>query len=254
MFSPNNINFRLVSSQAISEFKSNQSIDLSELIHSKDVAFSATSREIILLNYDRWFQFLLRIERSFIASDQAVMIGLSQIEHIRHEMRRTMHEVRDVMVENPKYFGIDIDVRQLMDVVGKPIFHEMLYGSVATLAGYSIYTGFTLLATMVSEAIHQVLIALKEIEILKSKHIPTIHRLEMPPQLDDDAMQLSLAAVKASAYTMFCRDSAQGEFIESNGVVIVDRCRDTSTAVPVADLQRAITNAGCKVIDIVHSR
>jgi len=66
-YAQNNINFRIVSSHTISKFKEAQAFDFNEIntAEYKD-KFSKSTREIVLIEYDYWFNFLLEVERYFL--------------------------------------------------------------------------------------------------------------------------------------------------------------------------------------------
>jgi len=62
---PNNINFRIVSSTSIAKFKQDQAYDFNEIIKQRDV-ITAPAREVILLEYDHWFKWIVKLEKVFL--------------------------------------------------------------------------------------------------------------------------------------------------------------------------------------------
>lgn len=62
---PNNIKFRIVTSNAIARFKSCQAFDFNEVI-TEGNRFHESTREVLLLEYDFWFKFVIRLEKLFL--------------------------------------------------------------------------------------------------------------------------------------------------------------------------------------------
>ena len=63
----NNIVFRIVSADALSRFKKVQAHSFIQITR-KDVEFGRSAREILLLSYDRFSNWLYRMERTFLMS------------------------------------------------------------------------------------------------------------------------------------------------------------------------------------------
>ena len=61
-FIPNNIKLREISSLCIAKYKNTQSLALSQLTANGTHVFSTTAKEILLLKYDVWFQWILVVE------------------------------------------------------------------------------------------------------------------------------------------------------------------------------------------------
>lgn len=61
-FIPNNIHLREVSSLCIAKYKNSQAFALSQLSANAKHVFSKSAKEILLLQYDIWFQWLITVE------------------------------------------------------------------------------------------------------------------------------------------------------------------------------------------------
>jgi hypothetical protein len=62
LYQPNNILFRITSAAAISKFKSIQAHSLGQL-NRKELDFDTSAREVVLITYDRFSQWIYRVER-----------------------------------------------------------------------------------------------------------------------------------------------------------------------------------------------
>jgi hypothetical protein len=71
-YQPNNIIFRIASSSAISKFKKLQANSFMQVAR-KDLKFDTSAREVVLLEYDRFSQWIFRIERICMAASDGFM-------------------------------------------------------------------------------------------------------------------------------------------------------------------------------------
>jgi len=60
---PNNLEFRMYSAKAREEYSNAQSFALGQLLTNKAHKFSPTAKELLLLKYDMWLQWLLQCEK-----------------------------------------------------------------------------------------------------------------------------------------------------------------------------------------------
>lgn len=96
-FQSNNIDFRIVSSKAIEQFKNVQSFQLSQLVNGK-FFFSTRRREILLLEYDLYTKWLFEIENLIIES------GFIDLDIILELAEKTQLIMNTVMINNNEYF------------------------------------------------------------------------------------------------------------------------------------------------------
>lgn len=68
----NNILFRITSADALSRFKKTQTLSFLQITR-KDVEFARESKEVLLLSYDRFSNWLYRMERSFLMSHRGAL-------------------------------------------------------------------------------------------------------------------------------------------------------------------------------------
>lgn len=72
-FVENNVKYRIASSRAIAKYKHSQAFLLSELSFNPYHEFSREAKEIILLKYDIWFDFLCEVEQFLLVSHSETM-------------------------------------------------------------------------------------------------------------------------------------------------------------------------------------
>lgn len=65
----NNIEFRIASATALSEFKAVQAHSFIQVCR-KEFEFTHAAREVVLLSYDRFSQWLLKMERAFLLEEK----------------------------------------------------------------------------------------------------------------------------------------------------------------------------------------
>lgn len=168
MYTPNNINFRIVSSNAISQFKLDQAFDFNELVNNEsDVDFTVESREILLLNYEIWFRYILKLERLFITHSESKNVEGTTTAYMIASAEDAIENIENIMISNPEFFGTGIK-----DTIKKAngIYHQQIGASISNAFDNSIYTAFPLIVTAISSALHNLLFMLQECEyLLKSK-------------------------------------------------------------------------------------
>lgn len=204
MYTPNNINFRIVSSKTIAQFKHDQSFDFAELVYNNKVVFSPQSREIVLLGYEEWFNFILMLEKYFISLDDKATLEQRNVQYILELMSNTKERIAQVMTEHPQYFGEH--VTKLISRIGSPILVKYMLSGVANIVGKSIYTAFPYVVTLISETLHQGLLALAEYETLLHKPNEAVINCETYPVavMDSAPPSCELALSKAMVYHETC--------------------------------------------------
>lgn len=99
MYLKNNIDLRIVTSLAKSQFLQTQHYYLKQIYENID-SFDEGTREIILLNCEVWFKYLCRLERFFIFTSNEL-----DKRYIITEFKITYIEIQDVIRTNIIVFG-----------------------------------------------------------------------------------------------------------------------------------------------------
>lgn len=102
-FNENNIQFRIHSSRSLETYKHFQSFNLNELVNGK-FKFRKTSKEILLLKYDMWYRWLMRIE-GYIVAHNAQTISKENIEQFINYSDSTNQLYSYIMSDHPEYFA-----------------------------------------------------------------------------------------------------------------------------------------------------
>ena len=100
---PNNLEFRMYSAKAREDYSNAQSFALGQLLANKAHKFSPTAKELLLLKYDVWLQWLLQCEKY-----------LREVKTFDKETRKILiigsGKIQRAYVEtiknNPKYFVV----------------------------------------------------------------------------------------------------------------------------------------------------
>jgi hypothetical protein len=168
MYSPNNIRFRIVSSSAIAQFRQDQAFDFNELINNTEYSFSSEARETLLLNYDLWFRFILRLEKVLIRHHTGEQLG-RLVEHIEMFAREIVTDIHEVMKTNPEIFDTN-SVR--WNIVDKAItsFYDHVLRQIHKCTEDTMYTAFPKIVIAISNALNNLLFILHETENLKNGH------------------------------------------------------------------------------------
>lgn len=164
MYTPNNINFRIVSSNALSQFKSDQAFDFNELVNNQSIVdFCVESREVLLLNYEIWFRFILKIEKMFIAHDEKATLDSSNAAFIHSMAKDAIENIEQIMVSNPQFFGIK--TREILKSANS-LYHKQVFASIGEVEGETIYMSFPRIVSAISTTLHNLLLMLQECEYL----------------------------------------------------------------------------------------
>ncbi len=105
-YQPNNIIFRIAASDAIGKFKSLQAQSFVQLAR-RELNFNTSAREVVLLEYDHFSQWLFRIERICVAAQEGPM---SQALHsaIHESFREEIRTIETILATHPEVFSSDI--------------------------------------------------------------------------------------------------------------------------------------------------
>jgi hypothetical protein len=165
-YTPNNIRFRIVSSGAIAQFKSDQAFDFNELINNDSYKFSAAARETLLLNYEVWFKFILRLEKILIRSLKSSEKLGELVLILKEAAKDILNEVKDVVHTHPAIFTSDDHSMTLIGRAHNP-FVENVFAEILSCSTESMYTAFPNICAAISNSLHNLLFILHEVENLK---------------------------------------------------------------------------------------
>lgn len=154
----NNILFRIASAAAISKFKSIQAHSFGQL-NRKELDFDASAREVVLLAYDRFSQWIYRVERiclSTASSGHEVSVLIpSLIASFVDEQRitQTVIESHREIFKN----GVDAYLRVIHDYTTHIVDQHF-----ETLSGKNIDEIYTGVVDITSKYLQHLLIAMHE--------------------------------------------------------------------------------------------
>lgn len=165
---PNNIKFRIISSSAIARFKADQAFDFNELINNHTNSFSREAREIVLLNYDIWFSFILNLEKQFIRTKHdGEIIGDDLVSKILFDAKRTVNEIVLTMKENPQIFRKTLADYSSLELAISP-YLKLFFDDIENIKNDSMYVGFPKIVSSLSKVLLNILAILNEMEHIKS--------------------------------------------------------------------------------------
>lgn len=100
-FIKNNIQFRIIASKALEAYKHNQAFLLNELCFGT-YEFGGSAKETLLLLYDVWFRWTLKLERYCLTSGNP--FTERDITRLKTEAQETQETVYSIMVAHPNDF------------------------------------------------------------------------------------------------------------------------------------------------------
>lgn len=165
MYTPNNIRFRIVSSNSIAQYKMDQAFDFNELVNNADYSFSQESREILLLHYELWFRFIIRIERVLIKNGNATDDIGTLAQNFVMLARDICSEIDDVTQSHPNLFKSH--TKTLVKKAFAP-FLLWIFDTIANTDKDNMYVAFPKIVTTISASLHNILFILQEIESIKA--------------------------------------------------------------------------------------
>lgn len=164
-FNENNIHFRIYSSKALEKYKHYQSFNLNQLVHGK-FPFRKTSKEILLLKYDMWFRWLMRIE-GYIVANNIEKIKEEHIDIFLYYASLTNALYQKTMQEYPQYFN-----PSFLNIWMK--FHTLLHKYLHTQLKLSPTTDSTYFFNHISDILIEVMDStvyeLVEMEVMLNKY------------------------------------------------------------------------------------
>ena len=97
----NNLQYRIATSSAISRFKMSQTATLKELYNNLDIEFSREAKEVLILKYDVWSQFVYTLEQFLLiergcSADDIISFCTEIIAHIEEYYNTTLSNVSNI--------------------------------------------------------------------------------------------------------------------------------------------------------------
>lgn len=158
----NNIAFRVESSQAIAKFKQHENFILGQILYGK-YDFSETSREIILLNFRLWTDWLNQIENtiSFLEEEKLTQ---SDKNHILYKAKAVENKYTKALISNSEIFKTKKSKCWLE--VHKIVGYEHLIGEINKIVGCSKVRAFNTIVDALIETMLMVMYELWEIKLV----------------------------------------------------------------------------------------
>ena len=157
---PNNINFRIVSSNAIAKFKQDQAYDFNEINQNRN-NFSGQAREVILLEYDHWFKWIVKLEKVFLMLSEDDDVDLLY-QKTNILLQNEMDDITEIMSIYTDYFSTELT--SFMKFIHRYSF-ETLSGTVkTTLQENDVFSAYSRIVYMLSLYLQHVLLSLQEVE------------------------------------------------------------------------------------------
>lgn len=154
----NNIEFRIASAGAIGKFKINQAHTFIQ-VSRKEFDFDTSSREVVLLSYDKIFNWLQMVERMFLEEEKNVPSAVL-IENIASSFEIVSFSIKQTCVDNPTIFGGYLT--ELLSVIHDYAVIDIQAAIKFRTQGISSGCAFTAVAETVNDYLQQVLLAMHE--------------------------------------------------------------------------------------------
>ncbi|MBK7107480.1 MAG: hypothetical protein IPH62_19610 [Ignavibacteriae bacterium] len=180
MYRKNNINFRILSSDVLQRFKKRQFLVFNEL-YSKKYDFLETSKEILLLQYDQIFNFILYVETLFLRSYTNIS---KNIEAIKIQFEKTSQNTINCIRSNTDTFLPEIAETWIaVNELDVKFIEEMLNDYIKNKKSDSILDNFDFLGKLILEYMSNLLYTIHEIDYLVKNQDNISIENEIPPFL-----------------------------------------------------------------------
>lgn len=162
---PNNINFRIVSSNSIAKFKQDQSYDFFEIVKLGDL-ISPPAKEVILLEYDHWFKWILKLEKIFllVTEDDSNESIYNQVELL---LQSEMDDIYEIMSVYTNFFNFEFT--KFIHFVHKYSLESLQRGIKDAIINNDLGVSFSKIVFYISIYLQQILMAVQEFETVLRK-------------------------------------------------------------------------------------
>lgn len=160
----NNIEYRISTANAISSFKRDQVFIMGEISYNPHHVFSDTAKEIMLLKYDVWYDYINEVEQYILCSDGSISEMIHEVM-LMSDARIDYYEeiLRDNFTEQ---FQVEY-IAQWTE------YHNYIYNklkkSVTSLKNADITKSqlFSKIVRMITKAMNHTLYELQELDVLR---------------------------------------------------------------------------------------
>lgn len=155
----NNIQFRIVSSNAIAKFKAGQAFDFNEITNVNST-FAPSTREVLLLEYEYGFKLILRLEKLFLMlSENEKMESLEKT--LITSIDYLMSDIEEVMSSYPDQF--DSVLIQYMENFHEA-YKEVLESQIKSALCDNIYSAYPKIVNFISTYLQQAMFVLHDFD------------------------------------------------------------------------------------------
>jgi hypothetical protein len=158
----NNIQYRIASGKAIASYKNAQTFLMKEVAFNPYHEFSVVAKEILLLKYDIWFDYLCEIEQYFLV-DEGKFISKDNIEILISLSNDRVKYYEFIMGDNPSIFH-----KKFLEIwleTHKVVYNHLII-CMKNLEGLNKAEGFSLLTEKIINIMNHTLYELYEVDIL----------------------------------------------------------------------------------------
>lgn len=161
-FVENNIKYRIASGAAIAKYKHSQAFLLSELSFNPFHDFSKVAKEVLLLKYDIWFDFLCEVEQFLLVAekDSACDGCVHRIIQMSDE-RVTYYE--ETMKQNPDIFNPEY-LDMWLSIHAET--YKLLVQNILDLQDLKSHEFFSKMTEVLINTMNHTLYELQEIDVL----------------------------------------------------------------------------------------
>lgn len=162
-YASNNIEFRIVSSNAICQFKADQAFDFNELVHNQVYKFSHKNREILLLAYDTFFGYILQLEKCFVRNNTQNMITEELLHTILSLYDECIISINSILLDHSSFFD-----HKSVEILKLTHSHFIAYTrrQISSVENTSIMIAFPTIVNILSEILNDLLYEIHEVDFL----------------------------------------------------------------------------------------
>lgn len=177
MYQQNNIEFRIASADATSKFKATQAHSFLQVCR-REFQFDISAREVVLLSYDRFSGWLLKLERSFV-TEHGRSLSPRMVRLAYDLFAEELNKIEEICMENPAIFKTD--VCELLKVIHSYAKEVVAY-AITKAQSISVPSAFVMLSEIISDYLQHVLIAMHEFNnniVLKKTPFIGVHHFSL---------------------------------------------------------------------------
>lgn len=193
----NNIKYRIASGASIAKYKHSQAFLLTELSFNPYHDFSNVAKEILLLKYDIWFDFLCEVEQ-YLLVQHPNKVSSSNIKSIIRMSNERVEYYLDILEKNNDSFLKDY-TEVWKEVHSKT--YELLKSQILSYEGQSPAVFFDAMTDSLISVMNHTLFELQEIDILFYTDGPLQFNLDSLCGVYDDFFNESLILNSYNVYS-----------------------------------------------------